>query len=163
MYVKNTLLPLLNSYQINYQIYAHEALAHGDIEITLPDMQGTILKNLVLTNKNKDLYLFTLPLHMRANLKGLSDVLGVPRFSFASVSDLAYIGIPPGHVSPFCLFNDPNLQVKYVQPVELDNFELVNCHPLDNHFSVDIKRADLESLVRKTGHEITKVSGAIKL
>ena len=161
MYIKDTLLPLLNSYSINYQLYAHEAIAHGDIEIELPDMKGTMLKNLVLTNKRKDLYLFTLPLDFRANLKGLSDALGVPRFSFASVSDLAYIGIPPGHVSPFCLLNDPNLQVQYVQPIELDNFDLVNCHPLDNHFSVDIKRSDLEDLVKKSGHNITKVSGAV--
>ena len=90
MYIKDTLLPLLNSYSINYQLYAHEAIAHGDIEIELPDMKGTMLKNLVLTNKRKDLYLFTLPLDFRANLKGLSDALGVPRFSFASVSDLAF-------------------------------------------------------------------------
>ena len=161
MYIKDTLLPLLKSYHIDYQLYAHEAIAHGDIEITLPDMKGTMLKNLVLTNKRKDLYLFTLPLDFRANLKGLSDALGVPRFSFASVSDLAYMGIPPGHVSPFCLLNDLNIQVKYVQPVELDKFELVNCHPLDNHFSVDIKRSDLESLVTQSGHTITKVAGAV--
>ena len=124
-------------------------------------MKGTMLKNLVLTNKTKELYLFTLPLDYRANLKALSNALGVPRFSFASVSDLAYMGIPPGHVSPFCLLNDLNFQVNYIQPIELDNFDLVNCHPLDNHFSVDIKRCDLEGLVAKTGHQITKVEGTV--
>ena len=161
MYIKDTLLPLLDQQNINYTIYQHEAIAHGDIEFDLPDMKGTMLKNLVLTNKNRDLYLFTLPLHYRANLKALSNALGVPRFSFASVSDLTYIGTPPGHVSPFCLLNDLNLQFKYVQPVELDNFDLVNCHPLDNHFSVDIARHDLEALVAKTGHEVCKVEGAV--
>lgn len=162
MFVKDTLLPLLNEQHISYTLYAHEALGHGDIDIELPDMKGTILKNLVLTNKTHELYMFTLPLEYRADLKGLSQALDVPRFSFATVSDLAFMGIPPGHVSPLCLFNDLGLTVHYVQPVELDNFSLVNCHPLDNHFSIDIQRTDLESLVQETGHTITKVSGAIK-
>lgn len=161
MYIKDTLLPLLNSYQINYKLYAHEALSHGDIDIELPDMKGTILKNLVLTNKTRELYLFTLPLDFRANLKGLSNALGVPRFSFASASDLAFMGIPAGHVSPFCLLNDPGCKVRYIQPVELDDFALVNCHPLDNHFSVDISRQDLEQIVTGSGHEITRVDGAV--
>lgn len=161
MYVKDTLLPLLQQHHISYQLYAHEALGHGDIDIELPDMKGTILKNLVLTNKNHELYLFSLPLEYRADLKGLAKALDLPRFSFASVSDLAFMGIPPGHVSPLCLFNDPGLKVNYVQPEELDNFTLVNCHPLDNHFSIDIMRSDLENLVRSSGHTITRVSGAV--
>lgn len=159
--MKSTLLPLLKQHQIPYQLYMHEALGHGDIDIELPDMKGVILKNLVLTNKRRELYMFTLPLDYRANLKALSDALGVPRFSFAKVSDLAFMGIPPGHVSPFCLLNDLGHQVKYVQPVELDQFDLVNCHPLDNHFSVDIKRQDLEQLVTDSGHTIIKIKGSV--
>lgn len=161
MYVKNTLLPLLEEQNIPYHLYMHEALGHGDIDIELPHMDGIILKNLVLTNKRHDLYMFTLPLDYRANLKGLSDALGLPRFSFAKVSDLAFMGIPPGHVSPLCLLNDLGHQVHYVQPIELDQFDMVNCHPLDNHFSIDIKRQDLENLVTSTGHEIIKVSGSV--
>ena len=157
MYTKDTVLSWLTNQQYHYELYQHEALGHGDIDIELPDMKGTILKNLVLTNKHRDLFLFTLPLHYRANLKALSQELGVPRFSFATVSDLAYMGIPPGHVSPLCLLNDRNLQVKYVQPVELDDFALVNCHPLDNHFSIDIGRQDLEDVILESGHAITKV------
>lgn len=162
MYLKDTLLPLLTEHHVSYTLYAHEALGHGDIDIELPDMKGSILKNLVLTNKTHELYMFTLPLEYRADLKGLAQALGVPRFSFASVSDLAFMGIPPGHVSPLCLFNDVGGLVHYVQPVELDDFALVNCHPLDNHFSIDIKRSDLEDLVHTSGHDITKVTGAIK-
>ena len=162
MFVKDTLLPLLQEHHISYQLYAHEALGHGDIDIELPDMQGVILKNLVLTNKTHELYMFTLPLSYRADLKALANALGVPRFSFASVSDLAFMGIPAGHVSPLCLFNDRGIRVHYVQPVEMDGIELVNCHPLDNHFSIDIKRSDLESLVQESGHSITKVAGTLK-
>lgn len=161
MYVKDTLLPLLAQKQVPYSLYMHEALGHGDIDIELPDMKGVILKNLVLTNKRHDLYMFTLPLDYRANLKALSDELNLPRFSFAKVSDLAFMGIPPGHVSPLCLLNDLNQHVHYVQPVELDNFDLVNCHPLDNHFSIDIPRQQLEQLVLDSGHEIIKVSGSV--
>lgn len=163
MLVKDQLLQFLDDKNIAYQIYQHEALAHGDIDIELPDMKGMILKNLVLTNKTKKLYMFTLPLTYRANLKELSKALDVPRFSFATVSDLAFMGIPPGHVSPFCLLNDLGLQVTYVQPQELDNFELVNCHPLDNHFSVDIALRDLENVVTMTGHEIIKVPGTVSV
>ena len=129
MYVKETILPLLTQYHVPYHLYAHEAIAHGDITVELPAMQGTMLKNLVLTNKHHDLYLFTLPLDYRADLKALSK----------------------GH-----LFH-------YVQPVELDQFDLVNCHPLDNHFSIDIKRTDLEQLVQNSGHTVTKVPGAVQV
>lgn len=162
MLVKDTLLPLLQEQHISYTLYAHEALGHGDIDIELPDMQGTILKNLVLTNKKHELYMFTLPLEYKADLKALSNALELPRFSFASVSDLAFMGIPPGHVSPLSLLNDVGLTVHYVQPVELSNYSLVNCHPLDNHFSIDIALSDLEALVRESGHTITKVEGALK-
>lgn len=161
MYVKETILPLLARYQIPYHLYAHEAIAHGDITIDLPAMQGTMLKNLVLTNKHHELYLFTLPLDYRADLKALALAVGSPRFSFAKASDLAVMGIPPGHVSPLCLLNDLGQQFHYVQPIELDQFDLVNCHPLDNHFSIDIKRRDLEHLVQDSGHAITKVEGTV--
>lgn len=161
MYVKETILPFLQEQNISYQLYSHEALGHGDIDIELPDMQGVILKNLVLTNKTKELYLFTLPLTYRANLKALSQALGVPRFSFASVSDLAFLGIPPGHVSPLCLLNDLNQQVHYIQPCELDDISLVNCHPLDNHFSIDIQRQDLEKVVSYSGHNITRIPNVV--
>ena len=163
MYVKETILPLLTQYHVPYHLYAHEAIAHGDISVELPAMQGTMLKNLVLTNKHHDLYLFTLPLDYRADLKALSNILCVPRFSFAKPSDLALMGIPPGHVSPLCLLNDLGHLFHYVQPVELDQFDLVNCHPLDNHFSIDIKRTDLEQLVQNSGHTVTKVPGAVQV
>lgn len=163
MYIKETILPLLEQYQIPYHLYAHAAIGHGDITVDLPDMQGTMLKNLVLTNKHHDLFLFTLPLDFRADLKALAQALAVPRFSFARPSDLALMGIPAGHVSPLCLLNDLGQQFHYVQPIELDQFDLVNCHPLDNHFSIDIKRTDLEALVQRSGHTITKVAGTVLL
>ena len=150
MYVKETILPLLARYQIPYHLYAHEAIAHGDITVALPAMQGTMLTAI-----------FTLPLDYRADLKALALAVGSPRFSFAKASDLAVMGIPPGHVSPLCLLNDLGQQFHYVQPIELDQFDLVNCHPLDNHFSIDIKRTDLEHLVQDSGHAITKVEGTV--
>lgn len=161
MFTKSTFLKFLDDKKISYDLYQHDALSHGDIDIELPDMKGMILKNLVLTNKTRKLYMFTLPLTYRANLKALSNALGVPRFSFATVSDLAFMGIPPGHVSPFCLLNDIGNMVTYVQPEELDRFAMVNCHPLDNHFSVDITLSDLEKVVSMSGHEIIKVQGTV--
>lgn len=163
MYTKQTVLPFLEQQNIDYQLYSHEALGHGDIDIELPPMQGVILKNLVLTNKTKELYLFTLPLTYRANLKALAQALQVPRFSFASVSDLAFMGIPPGHVSPLCLLNDLNQQFHYIQPVELDQIDIVNCHPLDNHFSIDIKREQLEQLICNSGHTITRIKDVVSI
>lgn len=162
MLVKDGLLSLLKSQNISYDLYQHEALSHGDIDIELPDMKGMILKNLVLTNKTKQLFMYTLPLVYRVDLKALAKALDVPRLSFASVSDLAFIGIPPGHVSPFCLLNDPGNLFTYIQPEELDEFKIVNCHPLDNHFSVDIALSDLEKIVESSGHNIIKVKGSIK-
>jgi len=64
-------------------------------------------------------------------------------------------------VSPLSLLNDEGGQVHYVVAKELDDCEIINCHPLLNTMSIDIKRTDLEALLGKIGHQIDKVSGVL--
>ena len=47
-------------------------------------------------------------------------------------------------------------------PVELKQYAIVNCHPLDNAFSIDIALNDLEKLVRQSGHEVVYVADCLK-
>ncbi len=156
MYDKTLLLEYLDKSNIDYTLYSHPPInSHKDSE-NMPKMQGAVLKNLVLTNKNKDLVLYTLPLFGKANLKLLGDSLGLKRLTFSKVSDLCFLGIPPGMVSPFCLLNDLNKNFIYVQDSALDKYDILNCHPMLNSFSVDIKREVLEELIQKT-HVINKI------
>lgn len=160
MYDVSTIFTLLDTNNIKYNLYRHKPLASAQDMDLMPSMQGRVVKNLVLTNKQHDLYLYTLPLDERADLKGLAKALNSSRLSFGSLSDLAFLGIPQGMVSPLCLCNDLNFEFTYIQSQSLDAFDLLNCHPMSNTMSIDIKRSDLEALIVKTGHKILKINAS---
>lgn len=151
----------LDNRHINYELYHHKAVASATDIANMPLMNGTVVKNLILTTKDKKLFMYTLPLHTRADLKALAEELDCSRLSFGSSSDLAFLGIPAGMVSPLCLLNDRQGEFCYVQAACLDESEIVNCHPFSNSMSIDIKRCDLEAIVKDSGHEIIK-SNAIR-
>lgn len=163
LYTPESMLELLDSKHIKQALYHHKPVGSAEDDDNLPPMNGTVLKNLVLTNKKHDLVLFTLPIAWRANLKALSDALHMQRFSFGKADALEILGVPAGMVSPLALLNDTQKQFVYVQPAELDGIELVNCHPLRNNMSVDIKRLDLESLITGSGHTIVKLPGCVTM
>lgn len=155
-------LELLSSHNIQYTLYEHPAMNSIDDAGRAPAMRGLILKNLVLTNKNRNFYLFSAPLTSRVNLKLLSKELGEPRFSFADEADLQELQLRKGHVSPLSLVNDSGKRINFVRAAELDNYELVNCHPLNNSFSIDIRLDDLDFMVQQVfGHTLTKIRGCI--
>lgn len=162
MYTPEGMLQLLSARSIAYKLYHHPPVGCGDCAHLFPKVDGVILKNLVLTTKKKrPLVLFTLPLEATANLKAVADGLHLPRFSFARHSDLCFIGVPPGMVSPLALLNDVGCELIYAVPEELLSLPLVNCHPLRNNMSIDIKLSDLHRLVQESGHQIHILKGCL--
>ena len=161
MFTPESLLSFMDKQGINYKLYHHPAVGCGDCAHLFPQVDGVILKNLVLTTKKGRLVLFTLPLEVKADLKKLAQSLTLPRFSFARSGDLAFLGVPPGMVSPLALLNDVGQEMLYVEPVELDALPLVNCHPLRNTMSIDIALCDLHQLVQASGHHIVQVPGVL--
>ena len=161
MLTPKEILELLTKENLNYTLYRHKAVFSAADEANMPKMNGTVVKNLMLTNKQQELFLFTLPLHAKSNLKALAKKIGSSRLNFAGADDLAVIGTPAGMVSPLSLLNDEGRQVSFLVASELDSSAVINCHPLLNTMSIDITRTDLESLIIKNGHKINKISGVL--
>ncbi len=153
MLTPSELLKFLEQHQISYTLYHHQAVASEHDLASFPPMQGEIVKNLVLINKKKELFLFTLTLHARANLKGLAEEIGSGRFSFAKKSDLVVLGVPAGMVSPLCLINDVGFKVRFILPKSLSFNTLINCHPALNTQSLDLNLGDLVALLESLGHK----------
>lgn len=156
------LLLILRRRRISYRLYHHPPIGCGDCAHLFPQVEGVILKNLVLSTKKGQLVLFTLPLAAQANLKAVAAALGLTRFSFARAGELGFLGVPPGMVSPLALLNDRGGEITYAVPQELTALPLVNCHPLDNSMSIDIKLSDLHSLVAESGHQIQVLQGCLQ-
>ena len=155
------MLALLKERGMAFKLYHHPPVGCGDCAHLFPQVAGAIVKNLVLTTKKGRLVLFTLPLDAKADLKKLAAALGLPRFSFARTSDLVFLGVPPGMVSPLALLNDMGGELIYVEPEELSACSLINCHPMLNTMSIDIKLSDVHQLIEQSGHVITKLKGVL--
>ncbi len=146
------ILKILDDRHVCYKLYHHKPVATKEDDANFPKMDGIIVKNLVLTNKDKDLVLFTLPIDERADLKGLSDFLKLKRFSFGKKSDLAFLGVPPGMVSPLSLLNDIGGNFTFVVSSSLSKDSLINCHPVKNNMSLDIRLGSILKLLDEFGH-----------
>ena len=59
------------------------------------------------------------------------------------------LGIKPGSVSPFGLFNDKEKKVKFFFDQEFMEYEIVNFHPLINTSTVSIAPNDLINLIEQ--------------
>lgn len=163
MFNKDSILEFIEAKGIDYTLYQHERVFSKADLSNLPKTEGEVLKSLVLTNKRHDLFMFTLPLNKNADLKSLASKIASTRLSFGSNQDLVPLGVLPGMVSPLALLNDVQRQFTYIEPLELRQYSLVNCHPLDNAFSIDIALNDLEKLVVDSGHEIIYAQDCLKV
>ena len=162
MFNKDSLLKFLETKSVSFTLYQHARVFSKADLANMPKTAGEVLKSLVLTNKHHDLFMFTLPLNKNADLKVLALNIGSSRLSFGEHQDLKPLGVLPGMVSPLALLNDTEIRFNYFVPVELKQYAIVNCHPLDNAFSIDIALNDLEKLIRQSGHEVVYVADCLK-
>ncbi len=162
MLTPHEVLTLLERRHIPYTLYHHKAVFSGNDDLSFPKMKGEILKNLVLVNKKKELYMFSLPLYEKADLKAVAQKVASPRFSFCSKSDLAFMGTPAGMVSPLSLLNDAGGMVSFLLPDTLRPDLLVNCHPLKNTMSIDVLLGDLMELLQQYRHEACFLDNVLK-
>jgi Ala-tRNA(Pro) deacylase len=113
------------------------------------------VKNILAEDKGKQLYLVTMHLLTPPlDLKELAKRLGaVGRFSFAPAETLgATLGVLPGSVTPFAVFNDRQRRVKVVLDERLRKAETVSAHPLVNTATTTIATADLLKFLAHSGH-----------
>jgi|EP01043_Picozoa_sp_COSAG02_P045587 Ala-tRNA(Pro) deacylase len=120
---------------------------------------GLHVKNMFLKAKNKnqkDRWIVTVPEDAKVDLKVLGKTLGAKGgCSFArDLEEL--LGITPGAVTPFAVFNDRDAKkvTTVVAKAVVDgSYELVNAHPLHNEATVGIAPADLLAFLKSVGHE----------
>ena len=116
---------------------------------------GAHTKNLFLRDNKKNFFLVTLDEGMKVDLKQLRSVIGGKGgLSFGAPETLLeHLGILPGSVSPFALYNDAARAVTFAIGADLLEADMINCHPLINSKTTTIKPANLLAFLRATGHE----------
>ncbi|SNB68462.1 Ala-tRNA(Pro) hydrolase [Arboricoccus pini] len=117
-------------------------------------MAGGHTKNLFLEDKAGGFWLVTCLDRQVVKINGLSRLLNVPRFRFATPERLVeFLGVEPGSVSPLALVNDKDLRVKVVFDKKMLALAELNFHPLRNTATTTLATSDFLRFVAATGHD----------
>lgn len=149
---------ILDDLNIDYEVLEHKAIytveeAH-DIENMI---DGMGCKNLFLTDKLDNYYLYMLPDNKRADLKRLCNILNVIKLIFASELDLKDIlNLEKGSVTPLGIINDSNNKVTILIDKYLENKKIL-VHPNINTKTISIAYSDLLKVIDKFKHRIIVV------
>ncbi|MCL6414342.1 prolyl-tRNA synthetase associated domain-containing protein [Aestuariirhabdus sp. Z084] len=126
----------------------------------LGDLPGVKAKNLFLKDRKGSRYiLLCTEENRRADLKRLASKLDSSRLSMASNDDLAQLlGTEPGALSLLSLLNDPQHKVEAVIDADLQQADLMHCHPLSNRCTMAVDMELLLRLVGDSGHSVRWLS-----
>ncbi|MGN6819490.1 MAG: prolyl-tRNA synthetase associated domain-containing protein [Sphingomonas sp.] len=90
-------------------------------------------KNLFLKDKRGGFWLIVLPSAKRADLRGIAEVVGAGKFSFAKPEDMTrLLGVEPGSVTPLAAAGAPAGSVQLVFDEGFRAHERIAVHPLRN-------------------------------
>ncbi len=119
------------------------------------EIPGAHVKNLFLKDKKGGLFLISALEDTKIDLKSIHEVIGGSgRVSFCSADQLRdHLGVEPGSVTPFAVFNDKEIKVQAILDHRLMAFERINVHPLVNSMTTGIARDELIAFMSATGHE----------
>ncbi|UCD78669.1 MAG: prolyl-tRNA synthetase associated domain-containing protein [Desulfobacterales bacterium] len=122
----------------------------------VPTLPAAKTKNLFLRDKKGQRhFLVVVPADKRVDIKALPQVIGSNRLSFGSEERLKnYLGITPGSVTLFAIFNDPRHEVELIVDETLWEAEAFQFHPLVNTSTLVISRGNLKRFIAKTGHQV---------
>ncbi len=117
------------------------------------DIEGGHCKNLFFKDKKGALWLVVTLEDADLDLKRLHGVIGSARLSFGKPDLLmATLGVIPGAVSPFALFNDTNAVVNVVLDEAMMAHDILNYHPLSNEMTLSVASGDLIRFIEACGH-----------
>lgn len=150
--MKETVKNFLKENNIEYTLHKHIAVYTCD-DLGKADVPGMTLKNLFLREKkNEQYYLVTLPASGRLDMKRMKELIGSKHVSFGKPDALMEkLGIDPGSVSPLCLLNNKERDVKLFLHREGWEAEMVNVHPNDNTASLSMSQENFHKLVEVLG------------
>lgn len=153
---KKATYALLDSLGFVYEQYEHSAVY--TIEemdaLELPHKEQ-VVKNLFLRDdKKRNYYLVTLPGHMTANLKSLSERIPSRKLSFASEDDLRrLLMLEKGHVTPLGVLNNTEKNVTVVFDRSLQG-QQIGIHPMENTATVFLAFEDVQKIIERHGNPI---------
>jgi len=148
--MENKVLKIFEKQKIEYILYRHKAVFSCEESKNIKQqMKGLHNKSLFLVEKKSgDFYLIILPCEKRMDFSLLSRKLSLPRMSFASEEQLnTVLGVHPGSVTPFGLFNAEKKQVTVVIDSAVTKEDFVSFHPCVNTSTVAIKTADFKTIL----------------
>ncbi len=147
---------LLDELGIESKTVEHEAvLTAGGLADCDADRWEFPVKNIVVEDKSKQLYLVTMHLLTPPlDLKQLARSIGADgRFSFASPETLgAALKVLPGSVTPFAVFNDHEKRVRVILDERMQAAKTVSAHPMVNTMTTTMAMNDLLRLFEYSGH-----------
>ena len=122
-------------------------------------MSGAFTKNLFVRDKKGVMWLIVAIESQTMDLRAVAESLGHKRFSFGSPQRLMhYLGVIPGSVTPFGVFNDHGGQVRVALDEGLRAFDVWNFHPLVNSMTTTIRAEDMLRFFEAVDHPPTWIS-----
>tara|TARA_R110002012_G_scaffold15851_2_gene62276 strand:- start:218 stop:757 length:540 start_codon:yes stop_codon:yes gene_type:complete len=149
------LLAHLDGLGFGYDLHRHPPLfTVEDSKALRGELTGGHCKNLFLRDRKGKMWLVVTLEDRPIDLKQLGAALGGARLSFGSPDRLMkYLGVIPGAVSPYALFNDAEREVTVVLDKEMLTFDPLNYHPLSNDMTIAVSPASLLAFLRNLGYE----------
>lgn len=156
----NDFYDFLESNGIAYERHDHAAVftVEEADRLKLPS-NAAKTKNLFLRDdKGRRHFLVLVKSQKSVDLNGLKTILGLKRISFGSPQRLEkYLGITPGAVSLFAVYNDREHRVEIVMDRDLWQEDRFLFHPLVNTGTLLVTKADISRFLEATGHEMVVV------
>lgn len=147
----------LAEYQVTHIRHDHPPLyTVDDVKRLVPDLPGEKTKNLFLRDKpGKRHFLVVVKAEKQVDLKGLQEFIGCAKLSFGSAERLKkYLGITPGAVSIFAIYNDRKQAVEVYVDQELWSSDAFQFHPLVNTSTLTISKKALLRFIDAVGHPV---------
>jgi Ala-tRNA(Pro) deacylase len=149
------LLTALDGLGIAYSLHHHKAVftvaESEDVDAAIP---GTHCRNLFLRDQKKNNFLVCLQNATEVEIKKLPALIGShQKLSFGSIDRLwEYLGVKPGSVCPYSIFNDHENRVKICLDQSMMESDILNFHPMVNTMTIGVKPADLVRFIESCGH-----------
>jgi len=153
----NDFYRFLDENDIRYERHDHPPVfTVEEARRLVPPLPAAKTKNLFLRDKKgKRHFLVVVGAEKQVDLKRFEALLGAGRLSFGSPDRLnRFLGITPGAVSLFAVFNDKNHAVSVVVDKTLWNASAFQFHPLVNTSTLVITKRHVERFLELTGHMI---------
>ncbi len=149
------LLAHLDGLGLGYALHRHPPLfTVEDSKALRGELSGGHCKNLFLRDRKGRMWLGVALEDRQIDLKQLGAALGGARLSFGSPDRLMkYLGVIPGAVSPYALFNDVDRELTVVLDKEMLTFDPLNYHPLSNDMTIAVSPDSLLAFLRNLGYE----------